>query len=59
MFDGSHHSQQGIELCGGITKSITEGGTKFLGKSLEMSLSATKLVANKKYVTFILPFIYY
>ena len=48
LFDGSHHSQQGIELSGGITKSITEGGTKFLGKSLEVSLSATKSVANKK-----------
>ena len=46
LFDGSHHSRQGIELSGGITKSITEGGTKFLGKSLEVSLSATKSVAN-------------
>ena len=47
-FDGSRYSQQGIELSGGITKSITEGGTKFLGKSLEVSLSATKSVANEK-----------
>ena len=50
LFDGSQHSRQGIELSGGITKSITEGGTKFLGKSLEVSLSATKSVANKKNV---------
>ena len=48
LFDGSQHNRQGIELSGGITKSITEGGTKFLGKSLEVSLSATKSVANKK-----------
>ena len=45
LFDGS---LQGIELSGGITKSITERGTKFLGKSLEVSLSATKSVANRK-----------
>ena len=38
LFDGSHHSQQGIELSGGITKSITEGGTKFLGKSLDLGV---------------------
>ena len=48
LFDGNNHSDQGIELSGGITKSITEKGTKFLGKSLEVSLSATKAVANKK-----------
>ena len=48
LFDGSPHSRQRIELSEGIPKSITEGGTKFLGKSLEMSLSATKSVAYKK-----------
>jgi len=48
LFDGNNRSDQGIELSGGITKSITEKGTKFLGKSLEVSLSATKAVANKK-----------
>ena len=31
LFDGS---DQGIELSGGITKSITEKGTKFLGNPL-------------------------
>ena len=48
FFDGTHHSDKGIQLSGGSTKSITENGTKFLGKSLEVSLSATKLAANKK-----------
>ena len=48
LYDGNHHSSQGIKLSGGVTKSITESGTKFLGKSLEVSLSATKTVANKK-----------
>ena len=32
----------------GVTKSITENGTKFSGESLEVSLSATKTVVNKK-----------
>ena len=32
LFDGIRHSRQGTELSGGITKSITEGGTKFCGK---------------------------
>ena len=48
LYDGNHHSGQGIGLSGGVTKSNTVSGTKFLGKSLEMSLSATKTVANKK-----------
>ena len=48
LLDGNNHSDQGIELSGGITKLITEKGTKFLGKSLEVSLSATKAAANKK-----------
>ena len=47
LFDGHNHSNQGVELSGGITKSTAESGTKFLGKSLEVSLSATKYVANK------------
>jgi len=48
LFDGKHHSEQGIELSGGLTKSITVSGTKFLGKSPKVSLSATKTVASKK-----------
>ena len=38
---------EGIQLAGGSTRSITEGSTKFLGKSLDVSLSATKAVAKK------------
>ena len=34
LFDGKHHSEQGIELSGGLTKSITVSETKFWGKSL-------------------------
>ena len=48
LFDGNHHSGKGMQLSVGITKSITESGTKFLGKSLEVFLSATKSAANKK-----------
>jgi len=39
---------QGIPLMGGTTKLITEGGTKFLGKLFNVSLSATKSMAYKK-----------
>jgi len=48
LFDGTCHSGKGIQLSGGSTKSITENSTKFLGKSLEVFLSATKSAANKK-----------
>lgn len=48
LFDGNHHRKEGIELSGGITRSITEGGTMFLGKSLEVSLNTTKRAASKK-----------
>ena len=48
LFDGRHHMQQGIQLSGGSTRLITGGGTMFLGKSLEVSLSATKRAASKK-----------
>ena len=48
LFDGRHHMQQGIQLSGGSTRLITGGGTMFLGKSLEVSLSATKKAASKK-----------
>ena len=48
LFDGRHHMQQEIQLSGGSTRLITEGGTMFLGKSLEVSLSVTKRAASKK-----------
>jgi len=41
LFDGHSHRKQGIQLSGGCTKSITEGGIKFFEKSLEVSLSAS------------------
>ncbi|XP_065896220.1 uncharacterized protein [Dysidea avara] len=47
LFDGSKHLSQRIPLSGGTTKLITEGGTKFLGKLIDVSLSATKSIANK------------
>ena len=50
MFDGHSLRKEGIQLSGGCTKSITEGCTKFLGKSLEVSLSATKAAADKKMI---------
>jgi len=48
LFDGSKHMSQGIQLSGGPTKLITEGGTKFLGKLIDVSLSATKSMAGKQ-----------
>ena len=42
--------KEGIQLSGGCTKSLTEGGTRFLGKLLEVSLKATKVAANKKMI---------
>jgi len=48
LFDGHSYRKEGIQLSGGSTRSITEGGTKFLGKSLDVSLSATKAAAKKK-----------
>jgi len=48
LFNGNHHDSQAIELSGGTTRSIVEGGTKFLGKLLEVSVSATKTAANKR-----------
>ena len=38
LLDGHHHSREGIQLSGGSTRSVTYGGTKFLGKSLDVSL---------------------
>ena len=51
LFDGTKHLSQGIPLSGGTTKLITEGGTKFLGKLIDVSLSATKSIANGKITT--------
>jgi len=53
LFDGLHYSEQGIELSGGFTKSNIVSGTKSLGKSLKVSLSATKIVASKKLSDFL------
>ena len=50
LFDGSKCLQKGIVLSKGVTRSITEGGTKFLGKLIGVSLSATKRSANKRMV---------
>ena len=49
LFDGQSH-QKGIQLLGGFTRSVTEGGTKVLGKSLVLSLSATKAAAKNKLI---------
>ena len=48
LFDGHHLSREGIQLSGGSTRSITDGGTKFLEKLLHTSLSATKAAVKKK-----------
>jgi len=48
LFDGHKLIKEGIQLSGGSTRAITDGGTKFLGKSLDFSLSATKAAAKKK-----------
>ena len=48
LFDGHSHRKEGIQLSGDCTKSISEGGNKILGKSLAVSLSATKAAVYKK-----------
>jgi len=53
LFDGSKHLSQGIVLSSGTTRLISEGGTKFLGKLVDVSLSATKAVANRKVLSFL------
>ena len=50
LFDGKKCLQKGIPLSKGVTRSITEGGTKFLGKLINVSLSVTKRSANKRMV---------
>jgi len=51
LFDGSKIIPQGVFLSNGITRSIVEGGIKFLGKIIDVSLSATKRAASKRMVT--------
>ena len=51
LFNGIKHLQKGVPLSKGTTRSITEGGTKFLGKLIDVSLSATKKAANKRMIT--------
>ena len=48
LFNGHIHRKEGISLYGGSTRSITEGITKFLGKSLDVSLMATETAVKKK-----------
>jgi len=40
LFDGAKFLSQGIALSKGVTIPITEGHTKFLGKVIDISLSA-------------------
>ena len=48
LFDGTRLLSQGIALSKGVTRPITEGHTKFLGKVIDISLSATKRTASKR-----------
>ena len=48
LFDGSECLLKGILLSKGVTRSFT--GTKFLGKLIDVLLSATKRSANKQMV---------
>ena len=41
LFDGTKIISQGISLSNGATRVIVEGETKFLGKLIDVSLSAT------------------
>jgi len=51
LFDNSKIIHQGIALSNGITKSITVGSTKFLGKLIDVLLSSTKRAASKRMVS--------
>ena len=51
IFNGSKLLQQGLPLSKGTTQPITEGGTKFLGKLVDVSLSATKKAADKRMIS--------
>ena len=48
LFNGAKLLSQGIALSNGMTRSITEGHTKFLGKVIDISLSTTKKTASKR-----------
>ena len=48
LFNGAKLLSQGIALSKGMTRSITDGHTKFLGKVIDVSLSATKKTASKR-----------
>ena len=50
-FNGSRIIPHGISLSNGVTRSIVEGETKFLGKLISVSLSATKRAAGKQMIT--------
>ena len=50
LFDGFKLLLQGIPLSKGSTRSITEGQTKFLGKLIDVSLSATKKASGKRMI---------
>ena len=49
-YDGAKVISQGLPLSKGMTRFITEGHTKFLGKIIDVSLSATKKAASKSMV---------
>ena len=51
LFNGSKIIPQGISLSNGVTRSIVEGETKFLGKLIGVSLSATKRAAGTRMIT--------
>jgi len=51
LFDGSKCMQKGILLSKGVTRSITEGGTKCLEKLIDVSLSGARRSANKRIVS--------
>ena len=50
VFDGSKVMPHGLPLSKGSTRPITEGHTKFLGKLIDVTLSATKKAASKNMV---------
>ena len=50
LFDGTKVVQKGLPLSKGSTRPITEGQTKYLGKLLDVSLSAMKKAASKRLI---------
>ena len=51
LFDGSKCLQKRIPLSKGVTRLITEGGTKILGKLIDTLLSTNKRAANKHMIS--------